>query len=190
MDAFVKAFIKASVAWLALGVSLGVAMALHPAWILYRPAHLHMLTLGFVAMMIFGVGYHVIPRIAGYPLVNARLPYWHWWLANVGLALMAAGFIVRVHTSAIGAISLGVGATLSALGAYTFAYLIWRTMDGPDALRRIGQRMHNGRRDLTVLQLVPKSPDAPASPAAAPRGQQRHARPRRMPRPWSIRDAR
>lgn len=58
MDGFVKAFIKASMAWLALGATLCVAMALQPAWLGYRPAHLHMLTLGFVAMMIFGVGYH------------------------------------------------------------------------------------------------------------------------------------
>ena len=53
MDWFVKAFIKASLAWLVLGVSLGVAMAVRPAWLVYRPAHLHMALLGFVAMMIF-----------------------------------------------------------------------------------------------------------------------------------------
>ncbi len=53
MDWFVNAFLKASLAWLAAGVSLGVAMAVHPAWAIYRAAHLHMNLLGFVAMMIF-----------------------------------------------------------------------------------------------------------------------------------------
>jgi hypothetical protein len=52
MDWFVKAFLKASVAWLAIGVTLGVAMAVHPAFIIYRPAHVHMNLLGFVTMMI------------------------------------------------------------------------------------------------------------------------------------------
>ena len=52
MEWFVKAFVKASLAWLALGVTLGVAMAAHPAWMVYRPAHAHMNLLGFVTMMI------------------------------------------------------------------------------------------------------------------------------------------
>ena len=56
MDWFVKAFLKASLAWLALGVTLGATMAAHPAYTIYRPAHAHMVLLGFVTMMIFGVG--------------------------------------------------------------------------------------------------------------------------------------
>ena len=68
MTWFVKAFLKSSLAWLALGVTFGVAMAAHPVWTVYRLAHVHMLLLGFVAMMIFGVAYHVIPRFAGFPL--------------------------------------------------------------------------------------------------------------------------
>ena len=46
MDWFVKAFLKASLAWLALGVSLGLAMAAHPMWTIYRVAHMHMVLLG------------------------------------------------------------------------------------------------------------------------------------------------
>ena len=34
MDWFVKAFIKASVTWLALGVTLGLAMAVHSVWVI------------------------------------------------------------------------------------------------------------------------------------------------------------
>ena len=48
MDWFVKAFLKASLVWLVLGVTLGVAMAAHPVWTVYRPAHMHMVLLGFV----------------------------------------------------------------------------------------------------------------------------------------------
>lgn len=86
MDGSVKAFIKASVGWLTLGVTLSAAMAVRSQWSVYRPAHLHMLTLGFVAMMIFRVGYHVIPRIVGHPLISQRLPLVHWWASNVGLS--------------------------------------------------------------------------------------------------------
>ena len=47
MDWFVRAFLKASLVWLSLGVTLGVAMAAHPVWTIYRPAHMHVLMLGF-----------------------------------------------------------------------------------------------------------------------------------------------
>ena len=77
MDWFVKAFLKASLAWLVAGVTIGVAMGIHPLWTLYRVAHMHIVLLGFVAMMIFGVAYHVIPRFTGYPLHSRRGATWH-----------------------------------------------------------------------------------------------------------------
>ena len=90
MTWFVKAFLKSSLAWLSLGVTFGVGIAAHPAWTVYRLAHVHMLLLGFVAMMIFGVAYHVIPRFAGFQLHRADLARLHWWVANAGLLLMVA----------------------------------------------------------------------------------------------------
>jgi cbb3-type cytochrome oxidase subunit 1 len=130
MDWFVKAFIKASVTWLALGVTLGLAIAMHPMWVIYRPAHLHMVLLGFVAMMIFGVAYHVIPRFVGFPLHSRRAAGWHWWMSNAGLVLMVLGFVLRARSGAVLVPLLSAGGILSALGAYTFAYNLWRTLDG------------------------------------------------------------
>ena len=130
MDWFVKAFVKASLVWLALGVTLGVAMAAHPAWVAYRPAHMHMNLLGFVTMMIYGVAYHVIPRFTGHALHSRRLAGWHWWVSNGGLALMVVGFVLRVHVGAGATPVLATGGVLSALGAYTFGWVVWRTMDG------------------------------------------------------------
>lgn len=135
MEWFVRAFLKSSLAWLALGVTLGVAMAAHPQWTVYLPAHMHMVLLGFVTMMIFGVAYHVIPRFTGYPLHNRRAAGVHWWVSNVGLALMVCGFVERVVRPGAGTVVLAIGGALSAVGAYIFVYLIWRTVDGPAALR-------------------------------------------------------
>ena len=161
MDWYVKAFLKASLSWLSLGVTVGVAMAAHPAWVVYRPMHLHMLVFGFVTMMIFGVAYHVIPRFVGYRLYRPEAAQWHWWCANLGLALMVCGFVVRVRAPYPGTVLLGAGGILSALGAYTFAYLIWRTLDGPAAMRAAAARAANavergrtrGERSLTVVTL-------------------------------------
>lgn len=140
METFVRAFLKASLSWLALGVTLGVAMAVHPVWTVYRPAHMHMVMLGFVTMMISGVAYHVIPRFAGFPLHSNRAAAVHWWLANVGLLMMVCGFITRATHAAAGTIVLAIGGSLSAAGAYIFAYVIWRTIDGPVALQRAAKR--------------------------------------------------
>jgi cbb3-type cytochrome oxidase subunit 1 len=152
---FSQAFLKASLAWLGLGVTLGVAMAAHPAWLVYRPAHLHMLVLGFVAMMIFGVAYHVIPRFTGHPLHGPRAAGVQWWLSNTGLALMVLGFVLRAQGHLSGTMVLATGGTLSAVGAYTFIWLIWRTIDGPRGLRNAvaaASQATEGPRALRVQQ--------------------------------------
>jgi len=56
--------------------------------------HGHMMLLGFVLMTIYGVGLHVIPRFGGYPLRSERIASLQFWLANAGLPLMIAGWIV------------------------------------------------------------------------------------------------
>jgi cbb3-type cytochrome oxidase subunit 1 len=129
MERYVLRFLRASLAWLVAGVTLGVAMAVHPAWAIYRTAHLHMLLLGFVVMMIAGVAYHVMPRFAATPLHSPRVASWHFVAANVGLALLASGFIVRFHAATAGAWLLGIGGTLSAAGAYALVWNLWRTLD-------------------------------------------------------------
>ena len=152
MEWFVGAFIRASVAWLAVGVTLGIAMAVNQPWTIYRTAHIHINVLGFVAMMIFGVGYHVLPRIAGRLLVQPRLASAHWWLANIGLALLAAGFMLRPHGLAIAPAALAGGAALSAAGAYAFAWNIWRTLAAADRRRAAaaGRATDAARRALPL----------------------------------------
>jgi cbb3-type cytochrome oxidase subunit 1 len=170
MTWFVKAFVKASLAWLALGVTLGVAMAAHPTWTVYRPAHMHMTLLGFVTMMIYGVAYHVIPRFTGVPLHSARAAGWHWWMSNVGLALMVVGFFVRAGGAEAGTPILAAGGTLSALGAYTFAYVLWRTIDGPAKMRQATARVRasEGARLPVLPQRDAAATVAATVPAAAP----------------------
>ncbi len=156
MEWFVKAFVKSSLAWLALGVSLGLAMAAHPPWTIHRAAHLHMVLLGFVTMMIFGVAYHVLPRFAGYPLHSRRLAGWQWWISNAGLALLVAGFVLRAARPHSGTLLLSIGGSLSALGAYLFVYVIWRTVDGPPALRAAAARVREAA--LAARRTLPNHP--------------------------------
>ena len=130
MDWFVKAFLKSSLAWLGVGVTLGIAMAVHPVWAVYRTSHMHANLLGFVSMMIFGVAYHVIPRFTGHPLHSRWLAGAQWWGQNIGLALMVAGFMLVPHGVRGAWLLVGVGGSLSALSAYAFIFNVWRTIDG------------------------------------------------------------
>lgn len=146
MEWFVKGFIKASVAWLAIGVTLGVGMAVHPELIIYRPAHVHMNLLGFVTMMIYGVAYHVVPRFTGHALHARRLAGAQWWLANSGLALMVTGFALNANAVRIAPVVLGLGGVLSAVSAYCFTYNIWRTVDGRAPLHQPVRQTASGER--------------------------------------------
>ena len=154
MDWFVRAFLKSSLAWLALGVTLGVAMAIHPSWTIYRLAHVHMVLLGFVTMMIYGVAYHVVPRFAGTPLRSRRAAIAHWWVSNAGLACMATGFVLRARLLPLGTAVLAAGGVLSALGAYTFVVLLWRTLDGASGQRARAEELAAKARARATLPLA------------------------------------
>lgn len=152
MDWFVKAFLKASLTWLGLGVILGLAMAVHPVWTVYRAVHLHMNMLGFVAMMIFGVAYHVIPRFTGHPLHSRRLATLHWWTANAGLILFSFGLAAQAHAAGVAAALLAAGGTLSAAGAFAFIFNVWVTIDGPRRLPAV-PRVHPPASPSRILRV-------------------------------------
>lgn len=137
MDWFSRAFLKSSLVWLGIGVTAGALMASIPTLTVYRTAHLHTNLLGFVAMMIYGVAYHVIPRFMGHPLHSGKLAGWHVWVANGGLFFLSLGFVL-MPTIGPAAVPLeAIGGILSALGAYLFIYNIWRTLNGRPAMKRV-----------------------------------------------------
>lgn len=148
MDWFVKAFLKSSLVWFGLGATLGVAMILRPATLVYRPAHLHMNLLGFVTMMIYGVAYHVIPRFTGNPLRHPRLAGVHVWLANAGLALLTLGWILVPHMGRAARPVQLAGALLSAAAAYLFILNLWRTIGG----RKLVARAARGGGSLPLAE--------------------------------------
>lgn len=135
MDWFVKAFIRASLAWFALGITLGLAMAAYPAWVIYRPAHAHMNVVGWITMMVFGVGYQLLPRLFGGALHNRALAVVHFWMANVGLAAMVTGFVLAPHVGARSAPVTAGGGLLFSAGAFLFVYNMWRTFNTADRRR-------------------------------------------------------
>lgn len=146
MDWFIKAFIRASLLWFAAGIVLGVAIAIEPRWVVYRPAHAHMNVVGFLTMLVFGVGYQLLPRLFGHPLHSGRLAVLHLYLANLGLGGLVAGFMIRPHAAAAGRWLAAGGGILFALGALIWVFNLWRTFDAADARARA--REASGQRSL------------------------------------------
>lgn len=149
MEWFIKAFIRASLLWFAAGILLGVAIAIHPAWIVYRPAHAHMNVVGFLTMLVFGVGYQLLPRLFGHPLRSRRLAIAHLFLANLGLAGLVLGFLVRPRQAVAGQWLSAAGGILFATGVAFWVWNLWRTFDAADARAR--QRAESGRSQLPTM---------------------------------------
>jgi cbb3-type cytochrome oxidase subunit 1 len=88
MDRFVRNFIIFSIIYLGVAAILGVFMLADESLISLKFVHSHLMLLGWVSMMIYGVGYHVLPRFSGRPLKYPRMGEVQFWTANIGLVGM------------------------------------------------------------------------------------------------------
>ena len=122
MDRYTKGFVVASLVYFFLAAVLGIWMGGTDAAGWVRFAHVHFNLLGFMAMMIYGVGYFILPRFNGRTL---RWPAWvpiHFYLANIGLIGMVAtapgrpstGFILFSALAVVstGMFAVNLGATM------------------------------------------------------------------------------
>jgi cbb3-type cytochrome oxidase subunit 1 len=97
MDRFVRNFIIVSIIYLALAALLGVCMLADKALLSLKFVHSHLMLLGWVSMMIYGVGYHVLPRFSGRPLRHPKMGELQFWTANAGLAGMLLFYALGVY---------------------------------------------------------------------------------------------
>jgi cbb3-type cytochrome oxidase subunit 1 len=129
MDKYAKAFVKASLIYLGIGAILGVLMVIWPdiRFTISR-VHVHILLLGFMAMMIYGVGYHILPRFMGRPVYSHRLGNVQVWVANITLIGLSISWILEAsrggfwHTLAI---LFGIG---QAVAIFLFIINLWKSM--------------------------------------------------------------
>lgn len=121
-------FAWASLVYLLIGSTLGVFMAVNSSPL--TPSHAHVLLIGFVSMMIFGVGYHLLPVFAGTDLYSLRLAEIQFWLQNIGLAGLALTMPYRYANNdyRLGTILFG---TISLIAIYIFVYNIARSLIAP-----------------------------------------------------------
>jgi nitric oxide reductase large subunit len=113
-----RLFIAMALAYALLGGLLGLAWLADPRILppLALRAHAHLMLVGFVGMMIFGVGLHVLPRFTGRDLFSERLADAQFWLANAGLLAMVLGWLFAIQSaSSAGGAALWLAFALFAL---------------------------------------------------------------------------
>ncbi len=96
MDRFVRNFIIVSIVYLGAASVLGVCMLWNESLLSFKFVHSHLMLLGWVSMMIYGVGYHVLPRFSGRPLKYPKMGELQFWTANAGLIGMLLFYALGV----------------------------------------------------------------------------------------------
>ena len=122
MPALTRWYIKTALAYfvvaLLAGLALGVraVVALPPLFNTLAPVYFHLLMVGWVTQLIFGVVYWMFPKYsADRPRGSEALGWATYWLLNVGLLLRAIGEPLVALQRAIGeplvALQPGAGIT-------------------------------------------------------------------------------
>jgi cbb3-type cytochrome oxidase subunit 1 len=110
METFVRRFIIMSVVYLGVAAVLGIAMLGSEKAMALKFVHSHLNMLGWVSMMIYGVGYHILPKFMGRQMYSKKIGEVQFWVANVGLIAMLVFYTLNVYSPSDGL----VGATVLA----------------------------------------------------------------------------
>ena len=90
MELTIVWYLRMSVIYFVAGSAIGIGMLLWPGEMgLYVPVHVHLNLLGFMSMMIYGVGYHILPKFSGQFIYSPLIMKIQFWVSNAGLIGMA-----------------------------------------------------------------------------------------------------
>src|SRR5574341_2598232 len=129
MDRFVKGFIVMSIVYLGISTVLGIVMLGSREALGLKFVHSHLNMLGWVSMMIYGVGYHILPRFMGRPLYSNKIGEAQFWLANIGLVVMLIFYTLNVYSPAGVYVMLSVAAGVAELvSIFLFFYNMLKTL--------------------------------------------------------------
>ena len=122
-----RRYIRIAFVYLVLGLLLGLGM-LAFGNDNFQFVHVHMLLVGFVLFLIYGIGYKLIPTMFfGLPKVgNIGWAEAQFWLANVGLVGLLAGAVMPVGFG-LDRIALLFG-TIEAAAGILFVVLMGKTI--------------------------------------------------------------
>ncbi|MBI3354582.1 MAG: cbb3-type cytochrome c oxidase subunit I [Nitrospirae bacterium] len=129
-DRIAVRFTRLSTPYLILGTTLTIFISLMPdGYIRFRPIIYHTYFLGWISMMIFGVGYHILPRFADNKIHSLFLMRLNLKLANIGVAGFVFSWLLGIFFGSAFLSNLrhpfGI---LAASALFIFVYNIWRSV--------------------------------------------------------------
>lgn len=98
MDKYVKGFIVMSIVYLGISSILGIVMLGSQNTLALKFVHSHLNMLGWVSMMIYGVGYHILPRFMGRALYSNRIGEIQFYLANIALVALLLFYTLNIYS--------------------------------------------------------------------------------------------
>ncbi len=129
MDRFARWFILMSVFYLVVAAVIGIVMLNSEKAMTLKFVHSHLNLLGWVSMMIYGVGYRILPRFMGRPLYSKVLGDVQFWAANIGLIMMLLFYTLNVYSPSGAYVTLSVtGGVLELVSIVLFFYNMLKTL--------------------------------------------------------------
>ena len=133
MPTLTRWYIKTALAYFVAALLVGLALALRsvaaltPFFNALTPVYFHLLMVGWVTQLIFGVAYWMFPKYsAEQPRGDERLGWATYWLLNAGLILRAmAEPWAALQPGAIPGWGLALSATLQWLAGMGFVVNTW-----------------------------------------------------------------
>jgi cytochrome c oxidase cbb3-type subunit 1 len=130
MEPVIVWYLRMSVLYFIGGAAIGLGMLFWPSEAgYYVSSHVHLNLLGFMSMMIYGVGYHILPKFSGTHIYSPLIVKIQFWVANAGLVGMAISwpFFNRGDASLANNVLI-LSAILSMLSVILFAYNMLKTI--------------------------------------------------------------
>ena len=132
MDSFVRRFIIMSIVYLGISSLVGIAMLGSENAMALKFVHSHLNMLGWVSMMIYGVGYHILPKFMGRAMHSKTLGEIQFWMANIGLVAMLLFYTVNVYSPSGALVMVTVVAgVLETVSIFLFFYNMLMTLMTP-----------------------------------------------------------
>lgn len=127
-----RLFIRLALGYLVLGLAVGVALAVDPALRFLWPTYLHVLVVGWLTQLIFGVAFWLFPRASREHKRGREEYVWATLiLLNVGLVLRMAAEPFDLGPA--GGTLLTVSAVCHLGAALGFAANVWPRLKGGGA---------------------------------------------------------
>ncbi|WP_078409266.1 cytochrome-c oxidase [Priestia abyssalis] len=114
--------IKVSAVYFAIGALLGFYMSIAHTYTL-TPVHVHINLLGWTALTLAGIIYHVFPQAAATKAAKI-----HFWLHNIGLPIMmiALAFVVLGYEQLVA--FTAIGGTITVIAVLFFVYNVLKNV--------------------------------------------------------------